>query len=746
MPSRSLVCIILLLVAFIPVTRSATQVDSGLPSPEVSFTISSKTSPAVFHVGEIIPLDLSFTSSSPKSYQINMATSGRSGRGAQEQFVLQPEDGWGDPLKDYFSAFAGDIGGGLTTFKTLSEVPIVISIELNEWVRFDSPGRYRLRVITHRVARINRRDPTPFVNDGQTFTSNELELTVIPTTKEWQDETLHRVLEIIDRFPANAQPGPSQPLDSLRTAIKTLRYLGTAEASQEMALRFDDDSRAFDYGFGLVGSPDRDAGTKAMQQELVDPDHPISSHFLSILSVLSVPSGQAPEIMRTLRQSAFERIREQLREAISKKRGPAKSISLLTVLTSGDGAIPKGTAQTLAEAFDDLPVQEREELLEYRWNLVRGPEMLPVLRKYARQYQDFPELRESNAYTSIRLSGFALQRWYELEPEQARSAIIEEILRQKPRFDEQVLGMLPDKSLPDVEQSLVERLASTANYDIAANLASLIERYATKSVLPQMLSIVDANVGRWACSVQTPALAYLLRADSAAARPRIEAALAARGKGYTACNHSLLVEVANLEIDPLLEELALRSLWDSDAQLAANAATFFGKFGSGAAEESLWERFEAWNREWRGREPELKFVFGEPDPNQGQRSLGENLARSLATGQAWLADAAKLQRIVQLGVGLSSGQQVAHNIEAWNNTPYTITCFDPFSEAKHLCRVLQYGDLSVEMLKQKIAQFPKGSKFIWTENMQPKPPDLDDIYGELQRVAAEHALTLRKPN
>ena len=57
--------------------------------------------------------------------------------------------------------------------------------------------------------------------------------------------------------------------------------------------------------------------------------------------------------------------------------------------------------------------------------------------------------------------------------------------------------------------------------------------------------------------IQEPALAYLLRVDPVAARSRIEAGMAARGEGYSACNHSLLAQVGTLHLDLFLEEIAL---------------------------------------------------------------------------------------------------------------------------------------------------------------------------------------------
>jgi hypothetical protein len=96
---------------------------------------------------------------------------------------------------------------------------------------------------------------------------------------------------------------------------------------------------------------------------------------------------------------------------------------------------------------------------------------------------------------------------HELASEEARVAIIQEILRPKPRFNAQTLEILPDKTLPEVEQTLIEHFSSNAeDYWISANLASLIQRYATAAILPRMLAIVDKNIGKWACAIQEPAL------------------------------------------------------------------------------------------------------------------------------------------------------------------------------------------------------------------------------------------------
>jgi hypothetical protein len=127
-------------------------------SADVHFTIKTKTGSTIFRIGEVIPLELSFSSGAEKVFQINMASYDRSGRMSYETFLVEPESGWHDPLQNYFGSLSGGLGGGLTSFKFLSSQPIVLSLQLNEWVRFDVPGKYRLEVATHRVADIRGQD------------------------------------------------------------------------------------------------------------------------------------------------------------------------------------------------------------------------------------------------------------------------------------------------------------------------------------------------------------------------------------------------------------------------------------------------------------------------------------------------------------------------------------------------------------------------------------------------------------
>ncbi len=720
-----------------------------IQSPDVRLQVETENGNSQFQIGEIVPLKLSFTSGAPKKYQISMATYDRSGRMGYEEFQVQPSGGWSDPLRAYF-AYGGFIGGGLRSFRFLSQQPTVMYLDLNEWVRFDHPGKYSLRVVSRRVGELPNDKTYP--DKSTELVSNELQLTIVSARKAWQEGTLRKATATLDggSSPGNKATFTTGPLKDSQTALKVLRYLGTAEAARELTrrLRGDDSNTDLQCMFGLVGSPYRDAAVSEMQRLLADADHPVSSTFLHAFTVLMRNPDQSPEALGQEDKRNSEIIRSELLNAVSRKRGKALALTLNTVLAwSYEEGKPKPVsgqlAAQLAAVFDQLPVEKQKDILESRWELIKSPDFLPILQKYARQYREFPVPNEVNASNSLHLTGAALRRWYELEPGEARAVIIQEIVRSNPRYSASVLGVLPEKTLPEVEHIIAEHFAAegVSSYG-AENLASLLQRYATDSVLPHILPVADKYVGRWACAIQAPILAYLLRVNSEVARSRIEKAMAARGEGYSACNHSLLVELGALQPDPMLEKIALSSLDDDDPEVAANAATFLGKYGSVASEDSLLERLIGWSEKWHGREQELRYVPGETNANLWQGALGTNLILALATAKSWLADENKLRRLQELALGSDGQQQLERMVAGWEKKPWRISYYRT-GDQQHF-QVLQYETDSLKSLEEKLTQFAKGSDFAWA-NADPATEDEKSLFREISDFLANHAMRISSP-
>src|SRR5258708_19422026 len=87
--------------------------------------------------------------------------------------------------------------------------------------------------------------------------------------------------------------------------------------------------------------------------------------------------------------------------AVLKKRGRAQALSLNTLMEAGShgaGSTPLSAkhAAVVAASFDQLPLEKQKEVLEYRWDLIKGPAMLPVVRRDAQKFHHPPISNENN--------------------------------------------------------------------------------------------------------------------------------------------------------------------------------------------------------------------------------------------------------------------------------------------------------------------------------------------------------------
>jgi hypothetical protein len=154
----------LALVVLILALPVCAQQDGG-----ASMTIRFASGTNSFHVGEIIPIELSFQAFIPYSYDMDTRNYDRSGRLNIEQFDVTPPGR--DPLENFYNSFEGIIGGGASSGpRLLSSDPQIMREDLNEWVALDQRGHYSLYVTSRRVSHrgagkdepVESCDPTPW--------------------------------------------------------------------------------------------------------------------------------------------------------------------------------------------------------------------------------------------------------------------------------------------------------------------------------------------------------------------------------------------------------------------------------------------------------------------------------------------------------------------------------------------------------------------------------------------------------
>jgi hypothetical protein len=507
---------------------TAAQNFSFVPSPDSQDDpqLRLSTNASVYRQGELIPLELSFTSSVSNRYQVNTASYDRSGRMSYEKFLVEPANGTTDPVHVYFESSRVLMEGGLSNVRFLSDTPYVIHLDLNEWVRFDEPGNYRITVTSQRVSDMSG---SKSFYRGEGLKSNSIDLRIIEPDEAWQQSELKRILADFDASPPSTGFLPN---NQRLAAVTALRYLGSADAARELARHLRGDENEVDWAcmFGLIGSPNRLAGYEEMKKLLVDPDFPVGAMFLTAIAIVPLDPAEPAEDLKQQRDANWKEARSTLTAAVSIKRGKALAVSVDTVLQNPGPNISQEDRSKLVslliEDFSELSTKEKRRWLGDEWSTVKDAAWLPTLRAIAAEYADYPVPYAPNqlpAYDYFKLSGDGLIHWYELDPEGARAAVLAEIVRQRPRFSANTLGMLPDEVLPNEERAIADHFLATDGDAVEGNLASLLNRYGDATVLEQVLPKIERRVGgAWACITQNNAVAYVQKVDPEVGKTLIE--------------------------------------------------------------------------------------------------------------------------------------------------------------------------------------------------------------------------------
>lgn len=660
-----------------------------------------------FRIGERIPLELAFTGPENKRYEVTASAYDRSGRGSYERFEVSPDRGWADPLKTYFNA--GHVGGGLSGSNALSVKPVVVSIDLNEWVRFDQPGVYHVIIMSHRVSdtRVARGS---FGGGGIELRSKPLELSIIPASKAWQEAQLASILSTLEREPE------FQGLQAdRRAAIANLRFLGTAEAARVMAkhVRSDEPSMESQCAFGLMGLREavRPEAVAALRTMMEDPDFPITDWMLITYDMLQLSDDSDVQTVMKYRASSESEALKLAVSVLASKREAARAITAQTIQNRPQltAEMKSTVADDLRSDFAELPIDRQVAQLQSGWDKIRSRELLPALKQDAEITRDDPRAKGQLSWVRD-LKEAAYLRWYELDPDGARRSLSSQIGSANPSLGPESLSFLPEQQLPQYEHVWADSFAITSDFEMETRLAALMTRFGTGSELALVRDKAERLVGKWACAPQGAALAYLVKFDPASARPLVDRALAARGPGKTACNRSLFQDIARWATDPILTEAAISTLNDPDIQVANDAVIYLMSYDDQSAEKPIWDRYVAWSEHWRGRESELeKREAGSPG-KWDEIGMGENLARALIASQGWLADDALISRVLELCVARPVCEQLRWITDRQQVGTFGVSAYR--SGAMQIFQIAQYTPKSLELLEAKISQFPPGSKFV----------------------------------
>lgn len=666
----------------------------------VNFTLAAKDGKTTFRIGEAVEVEFQFTSSVLGEYAVWNLRPIRQVRQAEyDHFSIEPSDSVVDPLADIFTQMPGGyLAGRLPQPVPLTTTPVAISFQVNEWLSIRNPGHYRITAETTRVV------PVTQPQSPVTLRSNTLEIDVVTPEPGWAEAELRKAVATLE-IPDPPQPTVGQSFDPRvqqahndeeQAAARTLRLLETPEAAAAMVRFYQHgpDYAESELSAGLFASPYRKEIIAAMEAAVAATDVPVTYIYLGTLIQLAKATRFGPS--PTYTPKTPEEIRRwndevslpytektkgvdaeyyaKLADAVGRKQGQALAVSLETLVSRRGEPAPPSVLAALVANFRSLPLNSQQQLLSGEWYRIASPAMAPLLQSIA----------QSLAEGTGDLRDAALSRLRELDPDAARQIILERLRKlDVPRQmygSSRVLLELPDKTLPDLDATLVAALEGNQ-----PGGDELVARYASDAVAPQLKAWVEQSPQRLCNGPVLPA--YFFRVD-----PDWSAAMIARLRQNPRLTCAVnLGSIEDLLMSPGLEKQAIADLSSSDSMILRLAETLLERGGSAAAEKPLLEAFARYHDADHATEP---FPTG----------IEQGFVSALLTANRWVASEETFAKVESLCITDQCHRQVAQAKRAMEQ-PIPLGVDDinlgggvirPYSE---------------EQLRERLAYYPKGTQF-----------------------------------
>jgi hypothetical protein len=750
---RFLACslIELLGIIWVPSDTQAQTLASQEPK-DLRVELTSATGSSRFQIGELIPIQVSFSSNTPRRYlhpcwENDPQADWRDCRLSYSlSSAIVPAAGWVDRTKEYppdpfFTTSARMMYQGPTRY--LGPNAVQFPYRLTERYRFDSPGRYVVRLsIAVNVDDEGGQSETwhPAMKYHQVVVTREITIEIVPARQDWQHEIVRKGVSALNAPQPQFTGQPSAEFMRYEQDIGALCNLSTPEVSRLLGTLLSQGNANFEGC--LEESPNFAVALNEQRRLQADPAVAVTPAFFAAFSNL-LSKEEAKKRQRPLlevRQQAEDNEREALCGALQRRHGKAQITSLATLLRSrsqeveqSSPHIPAFSPAVIAMAaanFGRLPGDTKELLLGPDWRLVRSAAMLPALRGEA-EAGDGP----------------ALRHWLELDPAGATPFAYTEAVRKPPRFSAFDLN-IPKASLPEQERQIAANFVALGRgvsfiepeqTQGLQNSATLLYRYATVEILPVVLPVIDARLSQWSCLPQFATLAYLTKVSTTAAAPRLRKAFR-NMEGGECSNRRPFTNIGFLQPSSVLGRAAVAEIdAGTDEGLAEDGARYLQFYGSPSMKPAVWTELVVWHKRYVANGGEHP-TSATAEINQRSREMQLALTRAYVGAQAWtispeewrevtnVLGAATEELVCNFGCGISLSTDPdpgTYVIRRERTGEATIAPPARFMDAGEGAPPgfysinSQYGSLTLRSLEAKILQLPAGSTFSMDQTFAP---------------------------
>jgi len=624
-----------------------------------------------FHLGELIKVQYELTADTPGKYRSGDLWYDLSDRSRFESFVSDRPADSTDPLDGHWTIWEALYNVHVTrrmgSWKNLTQNPVIQPWDLNEYLRFDQPGKYRIYAITRHVVSDWSPGHDPYAG-GPPLASNILELEILPDDPSWSADQLQHAVDALLLSPKN----PKEHL----SAAKTIRFLQTPAALEAMASHYTGLDREVDSQLlsGLIGYRDRAAAAAQMERQLANPDFAVSRFFLFSLAVmkLCLASPQlSADLLRTADRDTIKSWRhalfdvlvpyyDQLIPAAETKTPRARALTVDTLfhtaaLESFDfEKLPLSADQVESlrvrelAILPDLPHYEQfDRIANFGWAKNFPPEqVLPVLHKI----YEHPSGEMAGNIEQTRK--YVLKDVNAISPEESQKLLALATNEPHAALHAQDVSGLSMTPSPELDTLLITKLEGRRTEEMKS-VAPLIGQFATPALLARVRAVYEVEKEAWPCDIESGLLAYFLRVDPDYAATMLPpaAAYAASRPRVTCRRPTLLGAISDLYYSPVVEQAIIAQLDDPTPRMVQDAIETLRLHTSPPGIAALLARFRKFHEEWKDFDPQKSSPEARSKwDSRNQHGLEMALFRAIAQSTDYRRNADKLQDLAQLCV------------------------------------------------------------------------------------------------
>lgn len=594
----------------------------------------------------------------PKDSQLPIGTLSRASC-TSFKFTVEPSSGWHDPWANwYYSGIPQHATGrdgprtcGVVGYLPGTEMPPPqINFTLNDWIEFDSPGKYKISVTYNTEFRKPQDILDDPYDDRKTavhvkLTTDAVEVEVLPESASVVGRTSDAIALLRGHFrDDDPRSGSSDSIGFPEWA----QYSHSEAVIPLLAQFYEQDFNAARRG--LITSPHRKLVVQEMEKELVNPRHSVDFDFPAELAFIAA-EVQHPELFGAgtddYWSSEWERASEErdkiflhllseytrklLLAVPHKNAGPQRDSleAAITILVRWD--LPdKMELQELAatEAGSLFPkMKEEPNLTDGEWKLIATPALLPYLREtklYAEQIRWFSRLAPREARRrmihSAALNDWGMVAgWADVMPKDEKPSVV---------LDSHLAEALREESDDIVRESYLNRI--------------LLRLGGTDLVVPAQQILASES-----CMGDSALWAFLLKQQGQIAEKRLLPRYQQDSEDST-CDADLPFQQIWLNYpvrywSPQIEAIVVSEL-DKSESLAIGAAHILERLGSRDAQDALWSKLEKWHRSHPLRSREVQASLSYENDQEAA------LLSALLDGRNWFPEPGMLDRLRHLCV------------------------------------------------------------------------------------------------